>query len=1653
MKRKRVIAAVSAAALCVAMLATIVFTFTFGYSDSFYSSFEENETNTLLVNTAATDSAGKPRISGLGYPLTDSSVAAVDVTNLTTAEGPAGHPSHPITCINDNNTTSKYLFTWSTTAADQRYVLYTLSEARVVTSYTLTIGGDLPNRDPKTWTLYGSNDKSAWVALDNRTGETFANRGQTNTYQFANSTPFKYYKLLIKDRFGADTYLHIAEWRIFGYAALAGDFTTDVVGVSGTASRNNREVIGNLSDSSSGTKYLVDGGTADIIYTLSKAKALGGYSLTSANDEPTRDPKNWTLYGSNDNSKWTALDTRSGITFSARFETKVFTTSNTAAYKYYKLSITANNGAGMMQLADWNLGSNQVDTAGLFTTVSSGPKSSPSSFSDRGWSGTKALAVRSSQTEEDAYGYNVLYKDLDVYVGEDTRLSYMIYPDYVGSDRVEDYDLEYTSQHIAVDLKFKDGTYLSRLSATDQKGDGMNPLDQGQSRALYTKQWNEIKADLGTVAKGKVIEQILIGFEKEEKESGQSLPILAYIDDIKIDESANKVYENQLSYTKTRRGSQSSSSFSRGLTIPGTAYPNGFNFWAMSTTESWSSASAGVPLYQYQPGNDITHFTISHQANYWIGDWGTFQFMPYTAADLSSATAAPTAKERKSDYNRDTLMDQANYLKVDFAKGTKAAGTTVELVPTNHGASVKFTFTDAAHKNIIFDSVNATTNCQFTFNSDGSFQGRTTHTGTGMVSGAPYMYFYGTFSEAPTAKKVISSASADAVATFSADEVVMNLATSFISIDQAKHSLELEIGEKSFDTVYDETEAAWLSIMDRIEIEGGTEEQLTTFWSAIYRAYMYPNSMAENKGTNEDPDLVYASPYSANSAAPEIKAGNLYYNNGFWDTARTTPGVYALLTPTAYGEYLDGFIEHYKQSGWIGRWIAPNAINSMVGTHSDAMIADAYLRGIEFDHEAGLNSALRNGSAYASNVIYGREMTETSNYVGYVYNSLRQGMSWSLESYLNDAAIAKMAEKMGKKDLAAYYGNRALYYTKLFNDEAGFFMGKDASGNWSTDAKVYDPRIWNSDYTETNGWNYAFSVPYDPQGLANLYGGKAELEKKLDQFLGTDSQIVLGGERATSNALIHEMLEQREVRLGEYAHSNQPSHHALFMYNYANAPEKTQYYTRDILDRLYVGAGIGQGMVGDEDNGESSSWFIQASMGIFASNIGSGNYTFTSPLFDKITLHLENGNDLTITANNNSAENVYIQSLTIDGKAYDSTVISHEDFINAKEIVFEMGSAPSQWGKGDDGMDSLTKGDEIATPMEDLMPSTVATSLPAANASGDAVYSSTDVKWMIDNTNYSYTGINSKNASVYAYYENGATVEMYTISTYESTTNMPTASALYGSQNGTDWVKLDERNNLTFKWQRYVEPFAFENNTAYKYYRLDLSTTGSSMIVGELEFYGSPYVGATKDALKSTIDAAKAIDQSQYGSALTELNAAITAAEKVHGNASATPKEIHLAIKELKAQIKAVEPIDATGKIEAEKCDLYKSLVLDSNAARSGGGNLGGVQPASYAAYDYLNFGNGSTKISINYSRKDGADNGVTQSPDATVKIYIDGHPNDGGTLVGTISEPDYTGTTWGTYSTLEAALSSKVSGIHTVYLVFEGTGPCVINLDYFTFS
>ena len=386
----------------------------------------------------------------------------------------------------------------------------------------------------------------------------------------------------------------------------------------------------------------------------------------------------------------------------------------------------------------------------------------------------------------------------------------------------------------------------------------------------------------------------------------------------------------------------------------------------------------------------------------------------------------------------------------------------------------------------------------------------------------------------------------------------------------------------------------------------------------------------------------------------------MYVNNGFWDTYRTTWPAYSLLTPNKAAEMVDGFAQQYRDGGWIARWSSPGYANLMTGTSSDVAFADAYTKGVPLkDVQSTYEAAVRNatvtppGNPNNSNV--GRKGLQQSIFLGYTPTTVSEGVSWALEGYINDYGIAKMAEKLsGEPKLdqatrdryrteAAYFLNRSQNYVKMFDPKVGFFQGFDANHVPSKTPAQYDPLDWGGDYTETDGWNFAFHAPQDGQGLANLYGGRDGLAKKLDQFFATPEDAMHPG---GYGGVIHEMVEARDVRMGQLGMSNQVSHHIPYMYDYAGQPSKTAEKVREILSRLYSGSEIGQGYAGDEDNGETSAWWLFSAMGFYPLQMGDGHYAVGSPLFTKMTLHLDNGKTLTVNAPNNSAKNVYVTGMS-----------------------------------------------------------------------------------------------------------------------------------------------------------------------------------------------------------------------------------------------------------------------------------------------------------------------------------------------------------------------------------------------------------------------
>ncbi|MGW4271831.1 GH92 family glycosyl hydrolase [Streptomyces seoulensis] len=1150
------------------------------------------------------------------------------------------------------------------------------------------------------------------------------------------------------------------------------------------------EVKENLVDGESGTKWLTFESTGWVEFDFDKPARITRYALTSANDYAERDPKDWTLQASADGKDWKSVDSRTGETFAERFQTKTYDLAEPAEYQHFRLEVTRNNGAsGILQLADVQFSTGDGDGSvpkDMLSLVDRGPSGSPTAKSGAGYTGKRALRYAGRHTAQgQAYSYNKIF-DVNVKVDRDTALSYRLYPSMADGER------DYDATNVAVDLVFTDGTSLSRLGATDQHGFGLTPQAQGAAKTLYVNQWNNVVSRIGSVAAGKTVDRILLAYDSP---SGPA-KFRGWLDDVTIRHAAPDKPKAHLSdYALTTRGTNSSGSFSRGNNFPATALPHGFNFWTPVT-----NASSLSWLYEYARANNtdnlptIQAFSASHEPSPWMGDRQTFQLMPSAA----SGTPSTDRTARALAFRHENETARPYYYGVTFENGLKA-----EMTPTDHAAALRFTY-PGDDASVLFDNV--TEQAGLTLDKEHGVVTGYSDVKSGLSTGATRLFVYGVFD------KPVTDGSASGVKgylRFAAGQdrtVTLRLATSLISVDQAKDNLAQEIpAGASFDTVKARAQRTWDKLLGKVEVQGATPDQLTTLYSSMYRLYLYPNSGSEKVGGKDR----YASPFSAMTSqdtpthtGAKIVDGKVYVNNGFWDTYRTTWPAYSLLTPSQAGEMVDGFVQGYKDGGWTSRWSSPGYADLMTGTSSDVAFADAYVKGVPMDAKAAYEAALKNATVVPPSSGVGRKGMSTSPFLGYTSTATGEGLSWAMEGYVNDYGIAKMGEalyrKTGQKhyqDESRYFLNRAQDYVKLFDPKAGFFQGKDAQGNWRVDSAKYDPRVWGYDYTETDGWGYAFTAPQDSRGLANLYGGQKALGDKLDAYFATPetaSPEFVG----SYGGVIHEMTEARDVRMGQYGHSNQVAHHVTYMYDAAGEPAKAQQKVREVLSRLYVGSEIGQGYHGDEDNGEQSAWYLFSSLGFYPLVMGSGEYAIGSPLFTKATVHLENGHDLVIKAPRNSAKNIYVQGVRFDGRAWNSTNLPHSLLSKGGVLEFAMGSRPSKWGTGKNAAPvSITTGDKAPTPRADVL-------------KGDGA--------LFDDTSATQAAVSTVDLPV----TGSAKAVQYTLTSPADHSQAPTGWTLQASSDGTHWRTLDRRSGESFAWDRQTRPFTIASPGGYTKYRL-----------------------------------------------------------------------------------------------------------------------------------------------------------------------------------------------------------------------------------------
>ncbi|MGH8082951.1 MAG: GH92 family glycosyl hydrolase, partial [Lysobacter sp.] len=680
-----------------------------------------------------------------------------------------------------------------------------------------------------------------------------------------------------------------------------------------------------------------------------------------------------------------------------------------------------------------------------------------------------------------------------------------------------------------------------------------------------------------------------------------------------------------------------------------------------------------------------------------------------------------------------------------------------------------------------------------------------------------------------------------------ARQVSMRIATSLIGVEQAQRNLQLEIADAdNFDSVRERARAAWDAQLGIVQVENAPEHERATLYSNLYRLFLYPNSGFENTGTAERPLYRYASSFSpaagANTATRSgaaIMDGKVYVNNGFWDTYRTSWPAYVLFTPKHAGEMIDGFVQQYRDGGWIARWSSPGYADLMVGTSSDVAFADAWLKGVRnFDVRSFYQSAIRNASTVSPVPGAGRKGIERAIFKGYTDTGTDEGLSWSMDGYINDFAIGHLASALSREagaddpyrdhyaDDAAYYRNRALGYANLFHPQVGFFVGRHRDGRWRYTASEFDPTRWGSDYTETDAWNMAFHAPQDGAGLAALYGGRTALGNKLDLFFATPGTFEVG----SYGGPIHEMLEARDVRMGQYGHSNQPSHHIPYMYAAAGQPWRIQEKVRDILNRLYSGGEIGQGYPGDEDNGEMSAWWLFSAAGFYPLRMGSPEYVIGAPRFERMTIRMDSGKLLQINAPKVSERNRYVQSLKVNGEAWERLTLPHELLAQGAVLDFRMGPSPSNWASAPQALpESLSQDGEVPSPLQDLArrDNAVVTGLNAKQTAA-----------LFDDDSGTSARLSGPMPLLSWNLKTPATVRLYTL-TSSGKRGDAEAWALQGSNDGAQWTTLDERRGQQFAWRRQTRAFAIAQPAAYSRYRLRLLNDDGGVIdLAEVELLG-----------------------------------------------------------------------------------------------------------------------------------------------------------------------------------------------------------------------
>jgi predicted alpha-1,2-mannosidase len=723
----------------------------------------------------------------------------------------------------------------------------------------------------------------------------------------------------------------------------------------------------------------------------------------------------------------------------------------------------------------------------------------------------------------------------------------------------------------------------------------------------------------------------------------------------------NKAFD-PVEYVNPLMGTQSVHSLSNGNTYPAIARPWGMNFWTPQTGkmgDGW--------IYSYT-AEKIRGFKQTHQPSPWMNDYGQFSIMPVTGKLVF------TEDERASWFSHKAEIVKPHYYSVYLAD----FDVTTEITTTERAAHFQFTFPENEQSSVVIDAFDKGSYIKI-IPSENKIIGYTTKNSGGvptnfknyfvLIFDKPFASNYTWHDKVLEKNKLeLTDDHVGAVVGFKTqkgEKINVRVASSFISIEQAELNLTTELGKASFEQTVAESKREWNKVLGKVTVEGGSEEQLKTFYSCLYRTACFPQKHYEKDASGK---IIHYSPYNG-----KVLLGYMYAGTGFWDTFRALYPLLNLVYPSINKEMQEGLINDYKEGGFLPEWSSPGFRNVMVGNNSASVVSDAYMKGLRgYDintlYEALLHGANNEGPMDA----VGRSGVEYYNTLGYVpYDvNINENAARTLEYAYDDFAIWKLAKalKRPKKEINLFE-KRMMNYKNVFNSKFGLMSGRNKDGSFPAN---FNPFKWGDAFTEGNSWHYSWSVFHDINGLIDLMGGEKTFVSKLDSVFTMPPVF----DDSYYGSVIHEIREMQIMNMGQYAHGNQPIQHMIYLYNYAGEPWKTQYWSREVMNRLYKPAA--DGYCGDEDNGQTSAWYVFSAMGFYPVCPGTEEYVLGAPLFKKVTLELENGKKLIINAPNNSQENRYVQELKWNNSIYTKNYINHFDLLKGATLNFNMSSSPNK---------------------------------------------------------------------------------------------------------------------------------------------------------------------------------------------------------------------------------------------------------------------------------------------------------------------------------------------------------------------------------------